>query len=1602
MLLTTFIFLLSSINISAAPKVGNTSNIAPTIDLNVTPAKKPVDIVILTDYTGTKLSALNTQINALKAQFTSVNVDPVFHIINSVKKVGTQEDELYMYRRYGRFFYTVSSYRYYRDYGLEQEYIPHTLEETILWEEAQGLRKTPESLPKRNPTNVRFTKSSKIVDMGKPNVTDRHREYYDVTIRCNNDVKTSGMVQEEIYYKNYEAARERVYGVIQAEWAVVDNEWTREEKISDVSYDVFSLDFSKLNTVPLRAGSDRHMIFLSDAAAKDYSKELGNYFSFGDLTDTVKTYIKTNNFSLYGVAPEDARYKTLLPDKVQEILPLTGITHAYGGMTLYYMQNGKILKPEIIFGDTLYREFTENIGDVKEKIKLSHIVYLHMQDGTIKYFDSAESKIKTVEGIANVKKIYNFNNSSMLYVLDNNGKIYLMYGPTEVIPFNNSVVISDIYRVSRNTNIYVTSTGVPYMEYRTWNRTTGVTKEYMLTRAKIQDINGTVRNLPNIKGAAAFVANGPGNYYQRPSLVLYTTGQIQQFEDVIEDVDTSTNIWTYISYLEENSSISILETDVKAIDHNDVCIFIFKNDGTIKMLGAYWIEGTYYDDDDRKRTGLLPHMSSTTLNVPLSNIQSSFRTGIHKYIFVDSNNNTYIYDGGSQATPPVIGTTLKNLGNNIRKIERNGYTSGSSGYHNLYFLYNDGTVKLMRYLYTVSGGNYSLYTNTVLPHTEIRDISTISTHAYLLKNDGSVLYGGSSTGQNFTAQFTNPLTIDTTKTYLSLLDIFNEISSSVFYPAGGYATALTAIYNKYSSYSSGNMYVVLGDAIKYESAYDDYESDPEHIRKWVISHDPYYFDNNMGLSAYHNPAGAAANPPVKLDKVGRYTINLYARDNPKTDNRFDNYRLWSLGKHNLTVYIHRKPVAQQRVQITNNGNGTFTVKALDAGSYDLDHSNSRADKGIAAREWRWKEAASTIWTTGQMNKPDCLPDKSYITQLRVKDIEGVWSDYHTITIDKNNPPVAVFSLDKAVIKDSDLLKVKDQSFPQSFSQITNWHWVVKKLNSDGTAPSANIQNAQFTNSNAGTGALAGYDSNVKTSYGANGAGTYRLYLRVKDGNGLWSDGETNSVTPVDLSKYHSMDFVVDKAPTPSFTVENSVIKAADLLKVTETSTTTGVSAVTRWHWIVKKLNANGTVPSTNLQSAIFTTHNSGTGAMAGYDTNVITNYSAYGTGTYRIYLRACNGNGMWSDGGSDTSFNPGSFAYRDIVVDAPPTAGFTIAQNPIAPTDLLKLRDTSAITGVSEIDRWHWIVKKLDGAGGVPGTLLQDDRYTNSNTGTGALAGYDSNVMTDYSACGPGTYRIYLRVRNASGMWSDGGTDTAIRLEGLFYRDLLVQESYKISNFRVVKVKDLHLESYYYNPSTGQYDDRPMDVNSMAVDRYNFGEMVDGLTKGYMFEFEIDTVNFNNSNDSIIITPHFYTCGNYGRDQEERDLYWENSYHEILKAGEGGHEAWSTIRLGAENRTIKGDNKATWRGSYLIPGTAWAVLRGTTAGNAVSGRLERDIIVAFEIKGYNGAIMRYDYNLKQWPVERTNVKQPYEIGDVIRYSYKKCNLDDNNVILNRP
>jgi hypothetical protein len=479
-----------------------------------------------------------------------------------------------------------------------------------------------------------------------------------------------------------------------------------------------------------------------------------------------------------------------------------------------------------------------------------------------------------------------------------------------------------------------------------------------------------------------------------------------------------------------------------------------------------------------------------------------------------------------------------------------------------------------------------------------------------------------------------------------------------------------------------------------------------------------------------------------------------------------------------------------------------------------------------------------------------------------------------------------------------------------------------------------------------------------------------VWQRVLDEEGVWSNPSMK------LIEFE----VLKNLPVAQFTITKNPINIDELLKIKDTSFARE-GTLTRWHWIVVNADTGAIV-----QNSQFTNRNAGTGALAGFDANILTNYSSLGAGNYRVYLRVKDSNNLWSDEGTDASYNLNYFYSQSFTVVSPPVAQFNILKNPIKADESLRLRDTSyARMGI--LTNWHWVVVKLN-----TGATVQNAQFANNNNGSGALEGYDANVITDFNTLGVGSYRIYLRVKDSAGIWSDGGTDDSYNLNYFYSQLLTVEEPFMLKNFRVSIIRDLQLEGYYKNPVTGTYPDNPIYVNNMAIDGANFG--VAALTKGYRFEFEIDSISFNENFDTVVIEPHFYTTDLFTRDALERDLYWEDSKHKIWKAGQGGHAAWNEITLTSTNRKITGSKTATWRGEYLIPGTSWAVPLGTSTTDAKTANLKRDIIVNFQIKGYKAGVLKFDYNVSQWSIERTNIKSPYLVGDVIKYSHSKSNLDD--------
>ncbi len=855
----------------------------------------------------------------------------------------------------------------------------------------QGLISQYANLPVRNPRNVSFTRSA-LKTTDKP---DLKQKWYDIIIKCANDPSQFGDYEIMEYIGTYISIgnhhRKRVYGSVTKEVASIDSTWTVGRKISDVSYDVYSLDFGKLSAVPLRTGSDRHMIFLSDAAAKDYSKTFGDYFSFGELTDSVQTYIRDNGFAVYGVASDKARHTTLFPDKVKSIEP-------YGLFTIFRMENGDLLKlgnsvlaGQLSSGEKMYPELISSfsMGSVKKILTNSTYLYCLMNDGTLQIGSRNSSRFETETGLSDIKDIVLWG-SYGLYVLTNSGHVYRYEYGEEIFAFQLPYGVLIDRMIGEGNIMFLTEAGIAYGIFGFYD---GDWEYNRLERFRWHYYNYDQGKyvwsyLGAVKDVESYRIRGEGGV-----IIQYANDKIEQFEgfDTYREDNKYGDHYDYPS-IYKNIEYPCNESNVASLSTTGYGVILHKTDGTTKMISCdVEAHQSWDDDDDVWYTYYVVTPYNASKPIAVNNITEVYPNFYGRSFYKDANNRLYMLVS-TDTVPLPVGEAIVDMGimgTDVLKWVRQGNT--------MYVLYNNGELKVMKYTQKWMSGGYVYSVVESIPYTDVKNMYASDWQVYILKFDGSVLgLGASDNGQlgikyssqgTFINPFHNALDFDMTKEYYSLLDLFNEISNSKFYPTGGYATAFNDIYKNYNYSTSGNMYVVLGDDIKYESAYDDYESDPEYSRQWKISHDPYYFDNSMGLSAYHKPEDSHL-PTAKLDKVGKYIINLYARDNPKSNLKFlsdsnedRNYYKWSLGNHNLTVYIHRKPIALQRVDVTNNGDGTFTVKALDAGSYDPDHSVTRTDRGIAAREWRWREDTSTVWTAGQMNKADCKPDVSYITQL---------------------------------------------------------------------------------------------------------------------------------------------------------------------------------------------------------------------------------------------------------------------------------------------------------------------------------------------------------------------------------------------------------------------------------------------------------------------------------------------------------------------------------------------------------------------------------------------------------------------------------------------
>jgi len=241
----------------------------------------------------------------------------------------------------------------------------------------------------------------------------------------------------------------------------------------------------------------------------------------------------------------------------------------------------------------------------------------------------------------------------------------------------------------------------------------------------------------------------------------------------------------------------------------------------------------------------------------------------------------------------------------------------------------------------------------------------------------------------------------TSQDFACAFDISSQSPAYQIVNRGLYSNITALLLEEYAGYTeTETMYVEVGDSITLSALGLDFEGDPIVEKRVDVEHDHTYFDNSNEPFIPPN----VFSEDIVIDKAGRMLISLGLKDNPVgNDDRFDNFRYWNKDKTTVEVFAHRKPFAELGYALVPQGSGQFNFVGSDNGSYDLDHSISRADKGIKDRKYYYRKEFEGTWT--EFNGTKLLENGvEYQFALRVQDVENTWSDYDIVTIKVEGEP----------------------------------------------------------------------------------------------------------------------------------------------------------------------------------------------------------------------------------------------------------------------------------------------------------------------------------------------------------------------------------------------------------------------------------------------------------------------------------------------------------------------------------------------------------------------------------------------------------------------
>jgi PKD repeat protein len=476
-------------------------------------------------------------------------------------------------------------------------------------------------------------------------------------------------------------------------------------------------------------------------------------------------------------------------------------------------------------------------------------------------------------------------------------------------------------------------------------------------------------------------------------------------------------------------------------------------------------------------------------------------------------------------------------------------------------------------------------------------------------------------------------------------------------------------------------YVLLNEEVYYKTYYNDPEVDPKMAERWKYSHDPAYFENSLGLASFNEQW--MPGPVYRFDKVGKFVTTFQARDNPKDDDRFDEYRLWSyMPAESLHLYVHRRPVAMFGVSLTPVGSGTqqYTItEDFEDTSYNFSFSGdwvrSTNQRHGGSYSFKSNSIGHSQTTSTQFNvtipsgamdgrisfwhlvKSEANYDflRIYIDGNRVvnRSGDGSWQYYeqalspgeHTVKFEYTKDG-SVSSYDDSAYVDDIVVSYEQNTVSYYTTSFTSDAYDLDHI----SLPNKGIVEHRWSWRPATSPT---WNSGRPTTLAKDN--DYLIKYEVKDMEGVWSFPVIKLVSTRN----------VNMAPVAQFTVKPNPAVVNKTVTITDMSYDPNGDPITQRQWRVRPPGGAWSSPTS-------------------------TPPTKFGTvGEWTIELKVSDGS-LWSE--------PFYQTVQVIPDNTPPVARFTVQPNPVYDCDPVTYTDTSYDPDGDPIVAREWRIRKDGGA----------------------------------------------------------------------------------------------------------------------------------------------------------------------------------------------------------------------------------------------------------------------------------------------------------------